>query len=277
MLTTTTGRSILTPEQIHALVVQPTLQNAVAPQVATVVHTGASGFRIPLVTKDPTAAWVPEGEEIPTSDMVFDEAEAEFRKLAGLTIITSELAADTANPEAATAVGAGLARDMARTLDAAFFGDEAPDEAPDGLGALAGVTEIDGGTAITNTDPFVEAIASAEGATASITTFVVNPADALALAKVKKATGSNEPLLTLQGSERYVAGVQLRTSTAVAPGTLWGIPQSAAYLVVRDDADVQTDASVYFTSDRVAVRGKMRVGFAFPHPAAIQKITLSAA
>lgn len=275
MLTTTNGSSILTPEQIHALVVQPTLQNAVAPQVATVVHTGASSFRIPTVTQDPTAAWVPEGEEIPTSDMAFGEAEAAFAKLAGLTIITAELAADS-SPEAATAVGAGLARDMARTLDAAFFGAIAA-PAPSGLGALTGVTEIDGGTAITNTDPFVEAIASAEGAEAKITSFVANPADALALAKVKKATGSNEPLLTLDGAERYVAGVQLRTSTAVEAGTLWGIPQSAAYLVVRDDADVQTDASVYFTSDRVAVRGKMRVGFAWPHPAAIQKITLSAA
>ncbi len=51
------------------------------------------------------------------------------------------------------------------------------------------------------------------------------------------------------------------------------IPQDRAYLVVRDDATVETDKSVYFTSDGVAVKATMRVGFAFVHPQAIVRIT----
>jgi len=33
--------------------------------------------------------------------------------------------------------------------------------------------------------------------------------------------------------------------------------------------------SVFFTSDRVAVRAVCRVGFAFPHPGAVVKVTLA--
>jgi hypothetical protein len=42
--------------------------------------------------------------------------------------------------------------------------------------------------------------------------------------------------------------------------------------VVRQDAQVESDRSVFFTSDRVAVRATLRVGFGFPSPAAIVKI-----
>jgi hypothetical protein len=36
---------------------------------------------------------------------------------------------------------------------------------------------------------------------------------------------------------------------------------------------LQVDRSAYFTPDRTAMRVTMRVGFAFPHPAPILKIT----
>jgi HK97 family phage major capsid protein len=39
--------------------------------------------------------------------------------------------------------------------------------------------------------------------------------------------------------------------------------------------DVSTDAK--FTSDQVAVKATMRAAGAFPHPAAVQKITVGAA
>ncbi|MBO3678998.1 hypothetical protein J5X86_28980 [Streptomyces sp. NEAU-YJ-81] len=36
---------------------------------------------------------------------------------------------------------------------------------------------------------------------------------------------------------------------------------------------MNTDA--YFSSDQVAVRGTMRVGFGYPHPAAVTKVSLT--
>lgn len=277
MLTTTTGAGLLTPEEVGTLLVAPIVAESIAATVSTVVTTEASSFRIPVVAADPSASWVAEGQEIPITDADLDEAIVEFAKLAGLTIITNELAADT-SPQAAEAIGAGLARDMARKLDAAFFGALAT-PAPKGLAGLTGVSTVSAGAAFTSVDPFIEAIGAAEAVGATLTAFVANPADVLAMSKVKKATGSNEPLL---GSDptmpvrRIVQGVPLLSSPAVAAGTVWGIPQSRVFLVIRQDAEVEADASVFFTSDRTAVRGKLRCGFAFPHAAAVVKISKSA-
>jgi hypothetical protein len=44
----------------------------------------------------------------------------------------------------------------------------------------------------------------------------------------------------------------------------------------RRDAEVQVDRSVFFTSDRVAVRATCRVGFGFPHTAELVRIRLAA-
>ena len=51
-----------------------------------------------------------------------------------------------------------------------------------------------------------------------------------------------------------------------------GIPQAYGYFVLRQNAQVEADRSVFFTSDRVAIRAALRVGFGFHNPAAIVKI-----
>src|SRR4051794_34906343 len=134
-MNTANGAVILTPAQVAELLVQPVSQESVAAQVATVVQTESSAYRIPLVTADPQASWVAEGAEIAPSDAVLSEVEVTPRKVAGLTIVTRELAEDS-SPEAAATVGAGLARDIARRVDQAFFGNLAS-PAPAGLGSLA--------------------------------------------------------------------------------------------------------------------------------------------
>src|SRR3954468_6880718 len=121
-LTTGTAGPLLTPEQVEDLLVLPVLAASVAlnPLVSTVVRLTGSTYRIPKVTADPSAAWVAEGAEIPVSDLTTNELVVTPSKVAGLSVITSELAEDS-SPEASTEVGAGLARDIARKVDAAFF------------------------------------------------------------------------------------------------------------------------------------------------------------
>lgn len=274
-MTTANGAVILTPAQVAELLVQPVEQESLAMQVATVVTTESSVYRIPLVTADPQAAWVAEGDEIAPSDAVLSEEDVRPAKVAGLTIITRELAEDS-SPEAAQTVGAGLARDIARKVDAAFFGNLAS-PAPAGLGSLAvsagNVQAVDAGTAFDSLDAFAEAQSLAEQVGAALTSFVANPADALALSTLKVGTGSNQTLL---GGQRVINGVALRTSPYVPAGTIWGIPEDRAVVVIREDATVETDRSVFFTSDRVAVKAVMRVGFGFPHLAGLVKITKTA-
>lgn len=272
-MSTASGNEAFLATEIGELVVQPVEREAVAAIVSTVVQANGNKFRVPVVTGDPSAAWVPEGGEIPLSDAALDQASTSFFKVAGLTIVTRELA-DDSSPEAAQIIGDGLARDIARKIDAAYFGTTTTN-GPSGLKSLTTSTASAGGT-FTNLDPFIAAIYGTEGYGVSVNHFVANPTDAQTLSQLKQGTASNVPLLgsdpTKPGS-RTIQGVPLITSPAVTAGTIWGIPTVRSIVVIRDDATLDIDRSVYFTSDRVAIRATMRVGWVFPQPLAIQKIT----
>lgn len=277
LFTTTDDVKGISPDAISTLITLPVERQSVAAQVATVIPTNATRTHIPLVTADPSAAWVAEGAEIAASDPTLDDIVVTPAKIAGLTIITNELAADT-SPAAAGIVGDGLSRDIARKIDSAFFGSKgASPVQPAGLEDLVGVSAVDAGADWANLDPFAAALANAEGFGLAVDSFVANPADALILATLKESASSQRALLTpdpTQPSKRLIQGVPLFVSSAVTPGTVWGIPRVRAILVRRNDVDLAVDRSAYFTSDRTAIRATMRVSFAFPHAAAIQKISL---
>jgi HK97 family phage major capsid protein len=100
------------------------------------------------------------------------------------------------------------------------------------------------------------------------------------LAKVKKATGSNEPLLSIGGptepTSRQILGVPLYVSTAVTAGTIWGIPRARSLVIVRQGTTVELDGSAYFSSDRSAIRAILRVGLGWTAPLSVVKISLTA-
>lgn len=275
MLTTaTSGVGGVLPSDYGPLVVQPALDMSVFAQIATLVMTGSKSYRIPLVTADPSAAWVAEGAEIVPSDPTLDELIVTPAKVAGLTIVSRELA-DDSDPTAAEIVGGGLARDIARRIDQAAFAG-LPSPAPAGLSTISGVQSYVNGTAFGTLDFAAEAISKAETVGATVTAFVAGPATALALAKIKTQTGSNQPVLgtdATSATSRTVLGVPLLVSPFVPADTLWAVDRSRLWLVVRDDATVEADRSVFFTSDRVAVKATMRAGFGFVHPQSIVKVT----
>lgn len=276
-LLTTNADQAWTPDDIGELVVRDVRAASVAARVATVARTSATTWRAPVVAADPTAEWVAEGDEITPSDATLGEVAVTPSKVAGLSIISRELAEDS-TPEAAEVIGQGLARDIARKVDAAFFGNlSAP--APAGLGSIPSPGAVDAGASWDDLDAFEQAALDAEQVGGTLTAFVANPADALTLVTLKEQTGSNRALLAAdptQAGTRTLAGRPLYVSPDVTAGTIWGIPQRVTFLVVRNDVRVEVSADAYFSSDRVAVKATMRVGFAFPHHDAVQKITLSA-
>src|SRR5690625_414835 len=170
-LTTSGGSSILSPEQVSALVVQPLMQQSVAGQVSTVVQTDANEFRVPVVTDDPSAAWTAEGAEITADDPTLTEVTVKPSKLAGLTIISNELAADS-SAAALQVVGDVLVRDLRRKVDAAFFGSTTTN-GPSGLGSLTTQT-VDARASWSNLDAFSEAISKAADKHATTTAFACN-------------------------------------------------------------------------------------------------------
>jgi HK97 family phage major capsid protein len=276
LLTSTTDVGGILPDDFGTLVIQPALDASVFAQVATTVRTGATNYRIPIVSADPTASWVAEGAEISPSDPTLQELEVTPSKCAGLTVVSRELA-DDSSPAASQVVGDGLARDIARRIDqAAFAGLASP--APAGLTTLSGIQTYVNATAFANLDFAAQAISKAETVGAKVTAFVTSPATALALATIKQATGSNQPVLGVDvtaATSRSILGVPLYVSQYVAASTLWAVDSSRVWLVVRDDASVEADRSVFFTSDRVAVKATMRAGFGFVHPQAVVKVTLA--
>lgn len=280
MTSTTLGgfASVLRPEQVQALLVIPALEGSVIGRMATRLSITSASTRIPIVLADPSASWVNEGAEIAPSDAILSELDVTPSKVAALSIVSNELAADS-SPSAVNIVGAGLARDIARKLDqACFAGMAAP--APAGLSTLAGVSVIAAPAAWQNFDPFVQALGAVESVGATITSWCMSESDAVLLSTVKTATGSNLPLLAADSTSptgRTISGRSVFVSPYVPAGTVWGLDGSRTFLVVREDATVEADSSVFFTSDRHALRGIMRVAFGFAHPASVVKITRATA
>jgi HK97 family phage major capsid protein len=274
LLTTATGSTHgLLPDQIGALIVQPVRAASVALRVATVITTEAHEFRVPVLEGDAGAAWTAEGTEIAASDAVFDEIVVTPKKVAGLSIISRELANDSA-PSAQLIVGQGLAQSLATKIDQAFFGNIVTN-GPSGLLSVAGVQTVDTTATISNTDSFAEALSLAETVGAQVNAFVAHPTTVLALSKIKKQTGSAEPLLgydASQPTQRQILGIPLIPSPAVAEGDVWAIPAAKALVVLREDVTLDVDRSAYFSSDRIGIRATLRVGFAFPHPAALVRL-----
>jgi HK97 family phage major capsid protein len=276
--TTTTFGPILRPEQIGDLVIQPLMQQSIAGQVLTAVSTGSHDYRVPIVAADPSASWTAEGAEITATDADVDELTITPSKLAALTIISRELANDS-SPAAQNVVGQGITRDLSRKTDQALFTATTPN-GPGGLPGVSGISTVSAGAAYANADAFSDALYTSEQHNGMITAFVTNPATAMTLAKLKTGTDFNTPLLQAdptQPGKRQILGVPLLTSPYVTTtnNVVWAIPQSQCFWVVRENAEVEADRSVFFTSDRVAIRAIVRQGFGFPNPPAIVKIATS--
>ena len=276
MLNTNSGASLLTPTQVAELVVLPLVANSIAGQALTPVATESHQYRIPRVAQDPAAAWVAEGDEIPVSDAAIDEIIVTPRKLAGLSVISQELA-DDSSPAAVDTIGNGIVRDLSRKLDAALFSD-AGANGPSGLATLSGISTVSAGAAYASLDAFSDALYSAASNNGTLGAWVTHPETAKILSKLKEGATSNRALLqpdpTRPGASQ-IGGVRLLTCTAIptAGGVVWGLPTSQSYLVMRKAAEIESDRSVFFTSHRVAVRSIVRAGFGFPNPAAVVKIS----
>ena len=168
---------------------------------------------------------------------------------------------------------------MKRQLDASFF-KAAPGTTPDGpsgLGSLTTAVASNGGS-WSNLDAFEASKANAETLFTTVTAFVAAPGNRAGLEYDQSLRSRGLEYATPAiGSDRTVSrqisGVPLYSSPAVAADTVWALPAERVLFVVRQDARVESDTSVMFTSDRVAIRTTMRVSYAFTQPMAITKIT----
>lgn len=272
MFNTENGKVVLEPEQVQSLLIRPMQQQSIAAQVSTVDSITTNETRFPIFASDPQVGWTEEGAEIQQGQPDLDEVVVKPTKVAGLFVASRELFDDT-NPQAINEIGGGLVRQISNSVDAAFFG-ALPEPAAPGLETIT-PTEIDGDPTDVMWADHAASLIAGEGT--SMDSLVCHPTTALGIASIRESDGSNRGLLQPDATAsgvRTIGGTPLLVSTHVTPGTVWAIPRLVSRLVIRQDAEVTTDTSAYFSSDRIAMRATMRVGFGFTAPEAIVKVNL---
>ena len=285
MATTSFNSSeILSPEEVGPLVIQPLRLRSVALRVSTVIETLRPSLRFPIVDADAGAAWTQEGEEINETDPGVGELPVTPSALKALVKVSNELIADSSdNAQAAAVVGDGLVRQFARTLDNAFFGNTTS-LGPDGLESITH-QNVSIGTPFVNLDPFADAISLIERVGSVCTSFSASFSTCNQLSKLKEFADtttvvSNEPLLAVAGGDvsqpvaRSIFGVPLFSAPegTIEDGVVWAVAADKVFSVLRSDITVIANPFSAFTSDSTHIRGTMRIGFGYPHEAAVVKI-----
>lgn len=266
---------LLTQSAVAALLTTPTIDASAAGAVSEVVNIAAPSLRVPMLTELPTAAVIPEGAEYPLSSTSFGEVTVTPAKIGVADTFTRELANDS-SPSAQQVFAYALAAALAVRVDAGFIGADPVTGMP-GLEQIA-ATAVSAGTTWSSLDPLVDALAVAEAAGTHVDAWLMSAADKTLLRKIKTAAGSVQSLLSPDansGSIDGVLGTPIVTSEHVPAGTIYAVPRNRAMLVVREAAEVETDRSLFWLSDRIAIKASVRIGWVFTDPKAVARIKLT--
>lgn len=255
-----------------------------------VVRTDRDSVIIPRLTADTTADFVAEAGTISSTDATADQITATPRKLAALQALTNELIGES-SPDVLDVVAMGMIRSIALKADLAFFEGSGTAPAIRGLKNVVGISEVSMGTngaALTNLDPFADAIGTLEADNAEGSVIVMHPRTWKAAIKLKETTSSTKPLLQESagsgsaGVKRSIYGLPVLLSSQLSITETQGTSSvaSSAYVyaaeqvvaVLREDAKVEKDSSRLFNSDQSEVRVLMRADLAVPNPKAVCRI-----
>lgn len=241
---------------------------SVAANASTISTTTKQKTGFPLWVADPGVGWYNELDEITPADGDTDEVEVIPSKTAGLTLISNELANDS-DPDVANQIAEALANQIAHAIDGSFFANTTA-KGPNGLLSLA-TQVVDPGASVSNLDPFISARYAAEAHSAKLTHWLVSPATAEALSKLKVGSGFNQSLIQFVEDGITVAGLPVLTSTHVDADTVaWGVDKTQLRYVLRQGTTVERFPSV--TNDGLYIRAISRVGFGFLNPAGVVRL-----
>ncbi len=160
----------------------------------TLMLDGGKSTTIAAIASDPVAAWKAEGAAVATSDMSFSPVTLTPKTLSVIVTASRELVEDSLNLDQAlmTSIAAAFAQELDRV---ALLGSGAPPQ-PKGIVNIAGVGSYAMGTngaAISNYDPFCQALAILRGANAQDPTpCIINPRTDLEINLLKDS--QNRPL-----------------------------------------------------------------------------------
>ncbi len=276
-LNKTTAVGGLQPAEINDLVVEPVVKDSVAAQVATVI-TNAQGskLRIPKIADENTVKnlFTAELAEIELLNPTVSQLELEWRKIAALTILSSEVVQDS-ELAILDAAGRSLTRELVRKLDTAAFGNAAPANGFAGIQAshaqFHAIADADG----TNADFAIDAGAAIGNADGVPQVILTTPSVLAALQKAKVSVGSEQPLFGTSAAAavgQTINGLPVVTSSHVKANTLYVIDPAGLVLAVRKDVALDTDSSAAFSVDGTMVRIITRMAFGVVDPTKVAVI-----
>lgn len=301
ILTTTDPTGVaLTPQEFGKVFLTMLIPQSVGLSSGfQVLQTDRDSLYLPAPRSDVQAAWTAEAAEIAVSDPTADSVVAVPRKLASLTYVSNE-AFDDSEPGIGDLVMESIARQMSLKLDLGFFEGTGTAPVIRGLKNVAGIQSVSmgaNGAALTNLDPVADALGMLREVDAVGSAVVMHPRTWRQLTKLKEqASGSNKPLLAesagsptgaVGGPSRgdsvgSVYGVPVWLSsqlainetqgTATAASSIYVYEANQVYAVMRNGTTINVDPSVKFSSDQVAIRGKLRADMVVPYPKSVVRI-----
>ena len=301
ILSTGTTGAAFTPEEFANYFLRHLFPQSVALSSGIrVLNTDNDTLSIPKMVDDVVSDWTAEAAEISLSDPSGASVVAVPRKLAALTIVSSETVEDS-DPEIAEMIGESLARSMALKFDLGVYEGNGVAPSIRGFKSVSGIQTLSMGTngaTLTNLDPIADALGMLREADALGSAIVMHPRTWRSITKLKEAgSGNNKPLLadhasspagevgggargdsvgSIYGvrvwlSSQLLIGETAGTGTALSSVYVYDAPRQIA--VLRNDGTIEADGSVKFTSDQIAVRGKMRADMVVPYPESVVRIS----
>ncbi len=226
---------------------------------------------VPRTLTDGTAAWVPEGTEIPSSAPTGDELVLTPKKAANVVVLSRESVEDAPINEL-DAVGQALTRSVATALDlVAFSANAGTATTPAGLLSLALPAQTGG---VANLDSYIRAQGTIQAIGGLPTVVYVNPTDLTALRLLKDSTGRGllEPDAQALGAQRAGGSLFIPTA-ALAAGTALVADPGQIVVGVRRDVEVAFSTDARFTADSIAARVTARLDLGVGDIRGLVKVT----
>ena len=244
------GGYLVPMERSNQMIALLRARTAVRAAGATVVPMASDSLMIPRQTGGATAYWVGENQQIQDSDQTFGQVELHAKKLAALTMLSSELYADS-DPAIEAIVQADLARVLALEEDIQYLRGTGIGNTPTGLENIAGVGGTTLGQAGAGATPTFDDFADADYALDAANV----PTEGRAIIAHPRLKNTFRKVVDLQG--RYIWS---DPATPGDPPTVWGIPLffTTAIPINLNIGGTATHTNVYYGAWGEALIGQRK-------------------
>lgn len=286
-LTTSTADPIAPPELSSFVFDRLRASSVALASGIRVIATDRESIEWPKITADAAPAWFAETDTITPGDPAFATLTATPRKLAHIVELSNEII-DDSQPAIVDVLNGHLAQVLGLKLDLAVFEGNPAGNANSitGLKYAVGTGTVSmgaNGAALSDLDPFADALGQLDAANAKGGAIVMHPRTWNAVRKLKDTqgrplvgNGSADAPPTIFGVPVYVTS-QLSTTeaqgTSTVASSVYVYDPAQVVMVRRQDAAIELDRSRLFNRDMSEMRGRVRADLLVPNPSAVTRIT----